>query len=40
MSDACEAQLVRTVDRQSKDPGLNPGTFESAPFSTEGFQIL
>ena len=26
-----------SVDRQSKDPGSNPGTVESVPFSTERF---
>ena len=40
ISDACVAQLVRDVDRQSKDPGSNPGTVESVSFSTERFQIL
>ena len=40
MLDACLAQLVRTVDRRSKDPGLDPGTVESVSFSTERFQIL
>ena len=28
------------VDRQSKDPGSNPGTVESVSFSTERFQSL
>ena len=40
MSDACVAQLVRAVDRQSKDPGSNPGRVESVSFFTEKFQIL
>ena len=40
MSDTCVAQLVRAVDRQSKDSGLNPGTVEGVSFSTERFQIL
>ena len=40
MSDACVAQLIRAVDRQSKDPGSNPGTIESVSFSTERFQIF
>ena len=40
MSDACIAQLVRAVDRQSKDPGSNPGTIKSVSFSTERFQIV
>ena len=35
MSDACVDQLVRAVDRQSKDPDSNPGTVESISFSTE-----
>ena len=35
ISDACVAWLVRPFDRQSKDPGSNPGTFESVSFSTE-----
>ena len=34
------AQLVRTVDRQSKDPGSNPDTVERVSFSTERFLIL
>ena len=37
MSDACVAQLVRAVDRQSKDPGSNPGTVERVSLSTERF---
>ena len=37
MSDACVAQLVRAVDRQSKDLGSNPGTVKSVFFSTERF---
>ena len=41
MSDACMAQLVREVERRSKDLGSNPGTFESVFFLfTERFQIL
>ena len=40
MSDACVDQLVRAVDRQSKDPGSNPGTVESVSFSTERFNII
>ena len=41
-SDACVAhnQLHRAVDRQSQDPGSNPGTFESVSFSTERFLII
>ena len=35
-----KAQLVRVVNRQSKDPGSNPGTVESVSFSTERFLIL
>ena len=35
MSDVCVAQLVRVVDRQSKDRGSNPGTVESVSFSIE-----
>ena len=33
----CVAQLVREVDRQSKDPGSNPDAVESVSFSTERF---
>ena len=40
MSDACVDQLVRAVDRQSKDPGSNPGTVESVSFSTKIFLII
>ena len=40
LSDACTAQLVRAVDRQSKDPGSNPDTVESVSFSTESFKFL
>ena len=29
------AHLVRAVDRQSKDPGSNPGAIESVTFSIE-----
>ena len=29
---ACVAQLVRAVDRQSDDPGSNPGPVESVSF--------
>ena len=36
----CVAQLVRVVDRQSKDSGSNPGTVEDISFTTESFQIL
>ena len=32
MSDACVAQLVRAVDRQSKDLGSNPSAVESVFF--------
>ena len=39
MSDACVAQLVRTVHRHSKDLGLNPNAVKSVFFSTERFQI-
>ena len=34
------AQLVRAVNRQSKDPNSNPGTVERVYFSTEGFEFL
>ena len=37
MSDACVAQLVREVDRQSKNLGSNPSSVESVFFSTERF---
>ena len=40
MSEACVAQLVRAVGRQSKDPGSNPGTVESVSLSAERFKIL
>ena len=40
MSDACVAQLVRAVDRQSKDPGSNPGIVKSVSFPAQRFQIL
>ena len=41
MSDACVAQLVRAVGRQSKDDlGSNPGTVKSVSFSTERFGII
>ena len=40
MLDACVAQLVRAVDRQSKDPGSNPGTVASVSFFTERFLII
>ena len=34
-------RLCRDSSRQSKDPGSNPGTFESVFFfSIEGFKIL
>ena len=39
MLDACVAQLVRAVVRQSKDPGSNPGTVENVCFFTERFLI-
>ena len=34
------AQLVRAVDRQSKDSCLNPGTVENGSFFTERFYII
>ena len=37
---ACVVQLVRAVDRESKDPGSSPSTVESVSFFTERFQIL
>ena len=40
MRDACVAQLVRAIDRQSKDPGSNPGTVESVSFSRERFLFI
>ena len=40
MSDACVAQLVRIVDRQSKDPGSNPGTVQSVSLSIERFEFF
>ena len=40
MSDAYIAHLVRAVDRQSKDPGSNPGTVKCVSLFTERFQIL
>ena len=40
MSDACVAQLIRAIERQSKDLGWNQGTVESVSFFTETFQIL
>ena len=39
MFDACVAQLVRPVDRQSKDPGSNPGAVESLFFYRKIFNI-
>ena len=39
MSEAYVAQLMTAVDRQSKDPGSNPGIVESVTFSTEIFLI-
>ena len=33
----CIAQLVRAVERQSKDPGSNPGRVKSVSFSTERY---
>ena len=38
--DACVAQLVRAVDRQSNDPGSNPDTVERVSFSTDEFLII
>ena len=32
--------VSRVVDRQSKDPGSNPGTVESVSLSSERFQII
>ena len=37
--DACVAQLVRAVDRQSKDLGSNPSTVESAFFTQKDFKF-
>ena len=40
MSDAFVARLVTAVDRQSKDPGSNPGTIGSVSFSQKDFKFL
>ena len=40
MLDACLAQLVKAVERQSKDPGSNPGTVENVSFFTVRFLII
>ena len=40
MSDACVAQLIRAIERQSKDLAWNQGTVESVSFFIETFQIL
>ena len=40
MSDACVTQLVRAVDRQSKDWGSNPGTVESVFFPRKDFKFF
>ena len=40
MLNACVAQLIRTVDRQSNDPGSNPGTVESGLFPQKNFKFF
>ena len=40
MSEACVAQLVRAVDRQSEDPGSYPGTVEWVFFPQNDLKIL
>ena len=40
MSDACVTQLVRAVDRQSKDPARIPGQLEASLFAQKDSKLF